>query len=160
MQTYLPNVDYAASAWVLATPQLDIQRRHNLEILTSLLRGTGNVSHPATLMWRRYEWALMQYQHAICDEYFRRGHEDSYWERSQELYDRYQPRVENKAWPYWSSSEILHLSHRSALLREDYTYYIQNWPGAPLDLEMVFPKPVNDYMDFSGAPWWEPHLEF
>jgi hypothetical protein len=160
MITYLPRFGYAASAWVLDSRRLDIQRRDTLEIMTSLLTGTGRVSHPSVLMWRRYEWALLQYQHAMCEEWTVRGHKDTFWERTQTLYERYQTRVESRVWPYWSDSERLHMSHQSALLKEDYTYYIQCFPSAPLDMETIYPEPYSDHRKLDNKPWWEPPLDF
>ena len=156
MQTFLPYADYPASARVLDRQRLGKQRVENLQIMTALLRGTGWTNHPATLMWRRYEWALMQYQRAICMEWVDRGYQDTCLDKTQALYDRYSRWVEQKIWPYWTESERLHMSHQSALLRKDYVYYIQFFPGAPIDMEVVYPEPIDDYKRFDPASWWEP----
>lgn len=160
MQTFLPHPDYAASAYVLDRQRLGVQRVDNLQIMTALLMGTGFVDHPATLMWRRYEWALMEYQRAICREWVSRGRSDTYLAKTEAIFDRYERLVGDKAWPYWTGSERLHMSHQSALLREDYVYYIQSFPGAPIDMEMVFPEALNEYDKINLTPWWIPKEPF
>lgn len=158
--TPLPYSDYHASARALDRHLLSQQRSVNLEIMTALLRGTGRVNSPAAEMWRRYEWALLSYQHAICAEWIERGHRDVFWDRTKALCDRYLPKDAVKAWPYWSASERLHMSHQSELLRRDYTYYIQLFPSAPVDMEVVWPETISDYKQVVTEPWWIPNESF
>lgn len=156
MQTFLPYADHAASARVLDRQRLGKQRVENLQIMTALMTGRGWVNHPATLMWRRYEWALLDYQFHICREWTDRGYKDTCYDKTKLLYDRWRNWTEEKIWPYWSGSEQFHLSHQSNLLRKDYIYYIQYFPGVPIDMDYVWPEAVADYKKFNLTPWWAP----
>ena len=156
MQTFLPYADYAASARVLDRQRLGKQRVETLQIMNALMTGKGWVSHPATLMWRRYEWALLQYQFHICREWVDRGYKDSCYEKTKAVYDQHRRWTEEKDWPYWTGSERFHLSHQSNLLRKDYVYYSQYFPGVPIDMDYVWPEPMADYKKINQIPWWEP----
>lgn len=153
MQTFLPYVDFRQSARVLDRQRLGKQRVENLQIMKALVTGTGWVNHPATLMWRRYEWALLQYQKAICDEWTSRGYSDTCYEKTKELYNRYKYKLEDPAWPYWVGGDI-HISHQSNLLRKDPDHYSTYFRKVPDDLEYVWPVPYDESVIFDPTPWW------
>ena len=157
MQTFLPYANYAASAAVLDRRRLGKQRVETLQIMTALMTVTGWVNHPATLMWRRYEQSLLDYQFAICHEWTKRGHKDTCFKKTKDLYYRHLNWVAELGQPYWFGSERFHMSHQSNLLRKDAVYYSQYFPGIPIDMEYVWPEPMADYkkIDLSG-PWWTP----
>lgn len=158
MQTFLPYSDYAASARVLDRQRLGKQRVETLQIMTALMTGKGWVSHPATLMWRRYEWALLQYQAAVCREWVERGYKDTCYDKTAQLYFRHRHWVEERLWPYWSGDNNFHMSHQSNLMRKDRVYYQQFFPGVPDYMEYVWPEPMADYKKFDPSPWWGPPM--
>ena len=138
MQTFLPYSNFAASAEVLDRRRLGKQRVETLQIMTALLEGRGWVNHPATRMWRGFEFCLLMYQEAICEEWMTRGYSDSCLVRTGRLYFKHRwggdPDV-----PDWLGDPSVHISHQSNLLRKDYAHYGPYFPGVPTDLEYVWP---------------------
>lgn len=132
MQTFLPYRSFADSAKVLDRQRLGKQRVETLQIMKALVTGEGWVHHPVTKMWRGYEYTLMSYQRAICDEWTSRGYNDSCLEKTEELFnqlpeDRRSPRV-----PPWLGLKKFHSCHRANLLRKSPTHYTQyKWPEQP-----------------------------
>ena len=132
MQTFLPYRSFESSARVLDRARLGKQRVETLQIMKALVTGEGWVHHPVTKMWRGYEFALMSYQKAICNEWVKRGYRDSCLEKTQELFnqlpeDRRKPRV-----PWWLGKKKFHSAHRANLLRKSPTHYYQfGWPEKP-----------------------------
>lgn len=126
MQTFLPYKSFVSSAKVLDRQRLGKQRVECLQIMTALVDKTGWVNHPATNMWRGYEWALLSYAMVIIEEWIRRGYKDNCADRIQEVYDRgvregiiiSTPRV-----PPWLGLKKFHSAHRANLLRKDWIWY-------------------------------------
>lgn len=146
MQTFLPFSDFSASAWCLDRRRLGKQRVETLQIMTALMTGKGWVSHPATLMWRRYEYALLQYQEACCIEWTeKRGYKDTCLEQTKEVYYKNRRWAEEKLTPHWLGDIVFHTSHRSNLLRKDPEYYAQYFPWISNHLDYVWPKPEAEY---------------
>jgi hypothetical protein len=156
MQTFLPYADFGASARVLDRKRLGKQRVETLQIMTALMTGKGWVSHPATLMWRRYEWALLRYQEEICREWVERGYKDTCLEKTQTLYRVRGKWIEELMWPYWLGDDAFHIPHRSKLIEKDPWYYLYHFPGTPLGLEYYYPEPMADYKKITPNPWWNP----
>lgn len=156
MQTFLPFSNFNSSALVLDRQQLSKQRVDTLQIMMALMTGTGRTNHPATLMWRRYEWALLEYQRAICREWLARGHKDVFFDKTEELYLKKRTWVEERVWPNWLAFGEMHLSHQSNLLKKDYAHYRQYFPWAPLDMEYVWPQEQENYKKLGPSPWWNP----
>ena len=121
--------------------------------MTALMTGTGWVNHPATLMWRMYEWALLEYQRVICKEWTDRGYSDTCYEKTRSLYEKNRRWVEEKVWPYWLGGDI-HLSHQSNLMRKDRVHYSQFFPGVPDYMGYIWPEPIADYKKIDPSPWW------
>src|SRR3954447_16972590 len=125
MQTFLPYADFRASCSVLDDRRLGKQRVETFQILRALTWPTyAWKSHPAVTMWRGFVPALVAYGLASCDEWTRRGNNDTVaasllaW-GSPASYDL----------PPWFGLEALHLSHRSALVRKDPGFYRPQFPG-------------------------------
>lgn len=156
MQTFLPFSNFHSSAAVLDRQRLGKQRVETLQIMTALMTGTGWVNHPATLMWRKYEWALLEYQRAICREWTERGYSDTYFDKTEALYVRHRRWLEEREWPNWLGQGELHLSHQSNLLRKDYTYYAPYFPSAWADMEYIWPPQLENYKKLGPSPWWNP----
>lgn len=125
MQTFLPSPSFAESASILDNKRLGKQRVECKQILKAL-RGeyakTGAwVNHPATKMWRGYEWALCQYAATICEEWIKRGFKDSLLPYFIGYIPKYNPKF-----PTWIDDRPdVFASHRSNLLRKDANYYRQ-----------------------------------
>jgi hypothetical protein len=90
-------------------------------------------------MWRGHVPALVVYGLAICNEWKRRGFNDTCAEKIAAfmpddpgiLFDP----------PSWLGSEPFHASHRSNLLRKDPQHYSQfHWTDGP-DLPYIWPTP-------------------
>jgi hypothetical protein len=154
MQTFLPYADFGASARVLDRKRLGKQRVETLQIMTALMTGKGWVSHPATLMWRRYEWALLRYQEQICREWTERGYQDTCLEKTADIYHRRCRWVEEKMWPHWLGDDEFHIPHQSKLVEKDPWYYLQYFPRVPMGLEYYWPEPMADYKKLNPSPWW------
>lgn len=156
MQTFLPLADFEQSARILDRMRLREQRVETLQIMSALMTGTGWVNHPATLMWRRYEWALLRYQDAICDEWTSRGYKDTYKEKTKIVYETnldWTPLIE---WPNWLGTDRFHISHQSNLVRKFREYYAMYFPGVPDYMEYVWPSQDPELIALGPSPWWEP----
>lgn len=135
MQTFLPYPSFKESAKVLDRARLGKQRVEAKQILLALANGGGWSHHPATKMWRGYEFALAKYGEAICKEWIGRGYKDSLLPFFQS------PRPDFFDWlkPPWIGNEEFHASHRSNLLRKMPEHYGQFGWKEPDDLPYVWP---------------------
>lgn len=147
MQTFLPYSDFAESARVLDYRRLGKQRVEAFQLL-NVIRGVdkfgepkdhkGWVNHPATVMWRQYPVALAEYGVVICDEWKRRGYNDSLQPKFRDFLSENFDDLEQ---PYWLGDYEFHRSHQSNLLRKDLAYYGLEFAGVPDDLPYVwFPE--------------------
>lgn len=119
MQTFLPYADFHTTAKCLDYKRLGKQRVEAWQILNALRGKTkGWVNHPATVMWRNYEQALIQYAIVICEEWISRGYKDT-------LLPRFKAEVltNNPEMPWWLGLKELHRSHQSNLRRKDAVFY-------------------------------------
>lgn len=138
MQTFLPYADFAMSARSLDNRRLGKQRVETLQILNALTNPSyGWQNHPAVKMWRGHAPLLCIYGLAICEEWKRRGFNDTCAEKiaafsTSEL-------LTSK--PAWLGNAEFHASHRSNLLRKEPEHYKQfHWVDGP-DLPYVWPSP-------------------
>jgi hypothetical protein len=114
MQTFLPYADFEKSASVLDYRRLGKQRVEARQIYHTLMLGGPWAKHPAVLMWRGFEDALLEYSNAMIIEWVSRGYKNNMrlmWHYTAP------PR------PYWLGDERFHASHRANLLRKDPDYY-------------------------------------
>ena len=100
----------------------------------------GWVNHPATKMWRGYEYALTRYGLAICEEWVRRGYKDTltdfFIEESLKVFVQEKNSV---GLPEWFGQPDFHLSHQSNLVRKAPEYYGPLFPGVRDDLPYIWP---------------------
>lgn len=138
MQTFLPYPDFERCAYVLDDKRLGKQSVEGNQILGALLEGRGWGNHPATLMWRGAEAALVEYQLAMIREWQHRGfNAPKRIERLGELIFNHDL---GRGEPLWVPlGARFHRSHRSNLLRKDPTHYRRYWPKLPDDLPYVWP---------------------
>ncbi|MFP5316967.1 MAG: MSMEG_6728 family protein [Acidimicrobiia bacterium] len=149
MQTFLPDPDFATTARLLDTRRLGKQRVEALQVLRALTRDVyGWKNHPAVLMWAGSEEALVAYALAMCDEWRRRGHNDTVATTIVEDFRAVSglAAVRTQAelaaagrLPAWLGDSGLHRSHQSSLLRKDPVHYGPLFPGVPDDLPYVWP---------------------
>lgn len=87
-------------------------------------------------MWRGHALALAAYGHEVCIAWRSRGFNDTCMEKIR-VYITAEP------WkipcPLWFGNHDFHASHRSNLLRKDYTFYSKYGWTEPSTLEYVWP---------------------
>lgn len=146
MQTFVPFPDFERTAQVLDSKRLGKQRVESLQIVRALTWPTyGWKHHPAALMWKGHEAALGAYSLAICEEWTKRGFNDTCDLKIRtDLADAgftEIPTTQLEAdLPGWWGDAAVHRSHRSSLLRKNPEHYRPRFePGLPDDLEYVWP---------------------
>jgi hypothetical protein len=152
VQTFLPYADFAATAAVLDQRRLGKQRVEALQILNALtVPGNGWRNHPAVLMWRGYEEALVRYCLEICRVWCERGFGDTCATkvttalRERLGIDEVRSQAELAAageLPPWLGDPALHRSHRVALVRKDPEHYA-----------LVFPDIIDEDTNDNGYVW-------
>jgi len=129
MQTFLPYPDFIKSASVLDYRRLGKQR---IECRT-ILSGKWP-HHPASKMWRGYEYQLAEYGKAICTEWINRGYKD---EQFQEI-EKIQKNFIDTGLPKWFGNPDFHLAHQSNIIRKDFLFYSHKFPGVKNDLPYIW----------------------
>jgi hypothetical protein len=142
MQTFLPYPSYSKSAQVLDRQRLGKQRVEAYQILRILLGHTQSkawANHPATKMWRGHSGPLASYGLHMCEEWMRRGYKDTLWSKIHTMLDEINSQVRSTGSlseihpPWWLGEEILHESHRAALLFKNPQHYGQyGWEEKPI----------------------------
>lgn len=127
MQTFLPYKSFEKTAECLDYRRLGKQRVEALQIFNALTgvptksgkSYTGWLNHPAVIMWKGYEEALLLYKNKMIEEWILRGYNNT-----MDMIGL----SDNIEMPRWLGNSKLHASHRSNLLRKDYEYYSKfNW---------------------------------
>lgn len=154
MQTFVPYADFRACADALDDKRLGKQRVETLQIMQVLVRlrwdnTIGEIEvfepkgwrrHPAVLMWKGYEPALLAYQRETCAVWTSRGYRDTCYPKTLGLVRRWGGgRVPPYAEPRWLGDERLHRSHQSNLVRKDADFYGLLFPDVPADEPYVWP---------------------
>lgn len=132
MQTFLPVPDFNETAKILDYRRLGKQRVESfqlLNILTGKTEKKGWRNHPACLMWKGFEKALMYYHDCMIREWIKRGYNNN-----MKLYE-----VNDYELPPWHGDWEFHASHRSNLLRKDLEYYSKFGWVEPDNMEYVWP---------------------
>ncbi len=157
MQTFLPYASFADSGGVLDPKRLGKQRVEALQIIKALtVPGYGWRNHPAVLMWKGHEEALVRYGLDICTAWCSLGFDDTCEVkmrddlRSATGLDVVRTQDElgaAGALPAWLGDEALHVSHRSALVRKDPDWYGPLFPGVPDDIPYLWPVRSQSALD-------------
>ena len=170
MQTFMPYDSFILSASCLDNKRLGKQRVECKQIYQALLQGplvmydvvlsmqvfgklitdsnirykkrkTAWYNHPATQMWKGYEYNLVEYSLCICDVWIHRGFKDT-------LYDYFCKQLEylkdmNYSKDYMPLRNIhsFHESHQSNLVRKDNTHYRKYFPDVKNNLPYVWSLP-------------------
>lgn len=123
VQTFLPYSDFEKCAQCLEDKRLGKQRVECLQLLEKKY-----TAHPASKMWRGYEYQLAAYGIEICCEWLDRGYNDTCLEKIAILQKKF---VDN-GMPFWLKDERVHSSHRSNLLKKNWEFYFQcGWTEHP-----------------------------
>ena len=140
MQTFLPYADFKRSAQALDYKRLGKQRVETWQVLRAIRGETkGWRNHPAALMWNGYEKALVYYGLVICEEWVKRGYNDTMTDR---FLMEFAKMDEPLVFPHWLGNEEFHRSHQSNLVRKYKEFYEPQFPGVPGNLEYVWPTSV------------------
>lgn len=144
MQTFLPHPRFVESAMVLDSRRLGKQRVETFQILRALTWPSyAWKNHPAVRMWRGFVPALVAYGVVVCDEWRRRGGNDTVRASLLEFTGGQVPdpaRLRDLGQlPAWLGWPELHRSHRSALVRKDPQHYRAYFPDVPDDLPYLWP---------------------
>ncbi|MEO3794922.1 MSMEG_6728 family protein [Nonomuraea sp. B10E15] len=151
MQTFLPYADFSATAAVLDPLRLGKQRVEALQVLRALtVPGYGWRHHPVVKMWAGYEEALVRYGLEVCARWCALGRSDTCAATIQDDLARSRGTTTVRGQdelgaagelPPWLGDPSLHLSHRSALLRKDPSFYRPVFGDEePDDLDYVWPR--------------------
>jgi hypothetical protein len=134
MQTFLPYPSFISSAEILDRLRLGNQRKETKQIMLAIENPTyGWQHHPAVNMWRGYEPALALYGVAVCTAWIGRGYKD----RQMPFFEKRLSK--NIVMPFWFGDKAFHLSHQSALLQKDFSYYSQFFKNVDPTLPYVWP---------------------
>jgi hypothetical protein len=90
-------------------------------------------------MWRGHTEALARYGLVMCEEWKRRGYNDTMTDRFLELLET-ATSEQIQDLPPWLGSADLHLSHQSNLIRKFPEHYGPLFPGVPDDLPYIWPE--------------------
>ena len=141
MQTFLPYADFKRSAEVLDYRRLGKQRVETWQLIRAINGETrGWRNHPAAIMWRDHVPALAVYGATMCQEWIRRGYNDSMLPRFEEIISG-APGIQEL--PSWLGNKNFHLSHQSNLLRKFPEHYRLHWPDVDDALPYVWPGTEN-----------------
>lgn len=132
MQTFLPYRDFRMSLMCLDPKRLGNQVYR--ECLT-LVRGNW-INHPASKMWRGYEYSLCEYGLAGLYVLATRG--KIYLHHVKEFLNL-REQFPNTGNPSWLGDDDFHASHRSNLLRKNLEWYSQFGWSEPDNLPYVWP---------------------
>jgi hypothetical protein len=127
MQTFLPYPTYSESMACLDDSRLGNQVYREGK---TLIQG-GWPNHPASKMWRGYEYTLAKYCMAGVLELSDRGR---FYLHHWTFFVDKQAEFDNIGDPPWLGDERLHSSHRANLLRKDPVWYGQfGWTEQPTE---------------------------
>jgi len=142
MQTFLPYPSFPMSAECLDYRRLGKQRIEAKQIwmaLVGLSKNGGWVNHPAVKMWKGYEDALIWYGEIMCEEWIRRGYNDTTLPWFQEIKNR---RIKERKkqfgvdvaipMPGWLGESEFHTKHRGTLMFKQPDHYNKfGWTEKP-----------------------------
>jgi hypothetical protein len=137
MQTFMPEFHFPNSVRILDNKRLGKQRVETMQIMMGLHFGGFSSNHPASIMWRGYECALMRYQYFTVQAWKRLGFQDTCLEKTFRIHDHHCPGV--IPMPWWRGDKDFHRSHQSNLIRKDPERYQPMWPTVPDDLPYLWP---------------------
>jgi hypothetical protein len=132
MQTFLPYADFDESAKCLDSKRLGNQAYREGK---TLIDG-GWKNHPASKMWKGYEYALAEYCLACLRELQNRGRHYPQWF---EYFENKKNQFQNTGLPPWIGNKEFHDSHKSNLMRKDKEHYSKYFGDFPDNLPYIWP---------------------
>lgn len=145
MQTFVPETSMEHSVRVLDRQRLGKQRVETLQIMKALAGlSKGWTNHPATRMWKGYEFSLLAYQDATIREWKRRGYKDTCWGKTLEVYSEYFAKDAIVDLPHWWGDNRVHDSHKSALVFKNPIWYNAYYPDVIGEYNYYWPVPKED----------------
>jgi hypothetical protein len=124
------------SASCLDNKRLGKQRVEVLQIMNVLMGiSKGWTHHPAVIMWKGYEQALISYGVEVCDEWVRHSFNDTVKAKLLRF-----KALGPTLMPHWLGDEDFHRSHQSNLLRKDEVWYGRYGWEVPTYLQYIWPK--------------------
>lgn len=145
MILYLPYEDFHLSAKAMDFRTLTLQRFEAWRLLHMLKTRVpyGMEKHPTLLMWEDYPSWLAAYGMAICSEW------SSQADRETELTELFRTHIEvtdlTDTYPLWLGDSLLHLSHRSNMIKLNPEHYLKLWPGIVEGLPLAWPAETEDH---------------
>jgi hypothetical protein len=146
MQVFLPSENFAEVARILDNQRLNKQALEAWQIMMVNLnldpqgehrQPKGWRNHPAVVMWRGHEKALLMYIEAMVTEWIARGYKSTILDKAKQTYDTavslgIVQDTNEPVLPAWMHDPLLlqsiTSSHREALLCKNYAWYSQfNW---------------------------------
>jgi len=137
MQTFMPEQTFEEIAKALDYRRLGKQRVETLQIINAIVmnRQHGWRNHPATKMWMKNPAGLAAYGIAMCEEWIRRGYNDTCLGKIKKVIA-----PDATDLPRWWGREDIVRSHRSNLIRKFPDFYRPLWSNVPDDLPYVWPE--------------------
>jgi len=130
MQTFLPYASYGKTARCLDPLRLGNQCWREVKTLVN----GGWKNHPASKMWRGYEYELCRYGMFLA-----LAIETPAGEKWYKYYRELKKQFPNTGKPLWIGNKKFHDSHKSNLLRKDFEWYSQFSWDVPDDLPYYWP---------------------
>lgn len=127
MQTFLPHARFDWCAITLDWRRLGKQRIETLQIIRALTgESSGWRNHPAVHMWDGHVACLAEYGVVMCDEWIRRGYNDTTRAKIAAYMSTEAPA------PWWMGDERMHSAHRARLLMKHPKWYSRHgWHEQP-----------------------------
>jgi hypothetical protein len=154
VQTFLPLPTFADSARVLDPKRLGKQRVETLQVFRALtVPGYGWRHHPAARMWIGYAESLVRYGLEMCAVWEATGRGDTcagtLVSELAACLGVHAPRTQEALavageLPPWLGMKPFHLSHQSALVRKNPSWYRRFFPDVADDLPYVWPHSDRD----------------
>jgi Pyrimidine dimer DNA glycosylase len=143
MQTFLPEtVD--RSPKILDTLRLGKQVLEASQII-EILHTSPYSGHPATRMWRGYEWGLMYYLDCMHEEFqIRRNKIHKAYEQCVKMHGDWCRHQMFGQFPSWLGREEIHSSHRARLLQKGCIDELRHRIPNKWSLDYVFTKKIRD----------------
>jgi hypothetical protein len=138
VNTFLPFANFKKCAKSLDNKRLGKQRveaKQIINILTNSTETKGWKNHPAVLMWKGYEKALMMYYNEMVNEWILRG-----FKNNMTLYN-----VKSATMPWFIGIKTIHLSYQANLIRKDKNYknIFTDVPSKYIKYTYVWPSKLN-----------------
>jgi len=140
VQTFLPVPSFSGTAELLDRQRLNKQALEAWQIMMTNLKldpegnhrePKGWYNHPATLMWRGHDMALLEYIRAMVSEWILRGYKSTILDKAEATMataiDRGLVAYPHPDMPKWykvpRTLNAITKSHRLALLNKNYQWY-------------------------------------